>query len=272
MKGIKRLALVLALTLLLGLLSGCDLSEIEKLGAYIGLSGKQFDTQMESPVQTDAVVTAPVETEVVELREGFVREQLRVRSGAGTGYDQVTQLSPGTQVYVGKTVYADQALWGQTEQGWICLDDVYFVEEEGENPGYAVVREQGAEVCDVILGFRNTRKSLEFGQRLTVQEQLETNNGERWIYASGGWINGADVYVEGTVGNRACTGVIQDPTGTPLNIRSGPGTDFEKRGTLANGTYVEVLEQLKRKNKDWGYVEVNGVSGWIFMDYVDRGY
>lgn len=66
-------------------------------------------------------------------------------------------------------------------------------------------------------------------------------------------------------GNGQC--LVDDPTGTPLNVRSAPnGTILT---TLANGTAVEVVDEMNIGTKRWLFVARQGERlGWIFGAYV----
>ena len=61
--------------------------------------------------------------------------------------------------------------------------------------------------------------------------------------------------------------VVDDPTGTPLNVRAAPnGTILT---TVSNGTRVEVVEEVKIGSKHWLFVSRQGERlGWIFGAYV----
>lgn len=61
--------------------------------------------------------------------------------------------------------------------------------------------------------------------------------------------------------------LVDDPTGTPLNVRAAPNGAIVT--TLSNGTRVEVLEETKIGNKRWLFVTRQGERlGWIFGAYV----
>lgn len=53
-------------------------------------------------------------------------------------------------------------------------------------------------------------------------------------------------------------------TGKLLNIRSGPGTDFDILGTLHLGNEVRILEQRAVDGALWGLTDI----GWVSMEYV----
>lgn len=63
---------------------------------------------------------------------------------------------------------------------------------------------------------------------------------------------------------------IADPTGTPLNARSGPSGDI--LGQVKNGTLVRIeADATDGKGKAWAYVvaiETGQPLGWVFRDYV----
>jgi hypothetical protein len=63
---------------------------------------------------------------------------------------------------------------------------------------------------------------------------------------------------------------VTDPTGTPLNVRAKPNGKII--GTLANGTYVSILEYAPDANgKPWvkvAYHETKKPIGWVFREFV----
>lgn len=61
--------------------------------------------------------------------------------------------------------------------------------------------------------------------------------------------------------------VVDDPTGTPLNVRSAPNGPIVT--TLRNGTRLEVIEETRIGAKRWLFVSLGGERlGWIFGAYV----
>lgn len=60
---------------------------------------------------------------------------------------------------------------------------------------------------------------------------------------------------------------VDDPTGTPLNVRTAPNGAILT--TLVNGTEVEVVDEMKIGKKHWLFVARQGERlGWIFGAYV----
>jgi Bacterial SH3 domain/Tetratricopeptide repeat len=67
--------------------------------------------------------------------------------------------------------------------------------------------------------------------------------------------------------------LVQDPTGTPLNVRATPNGHIV--GTLNNGDEVTVLDHTSdRRGKTWVYVgnyEDNKPIGWVFREFIACG-
>ncbi len=66
-------------------------------------------------------------------------------------------------------------------------------------------------------------------------------------------------------GPPVCT--VVDPTGTPLNVRSGPNGKI--LSTLKKGAKVEFIEHKEHKGKKWALVSKYAESwGYVFADYL----
>jgi len=63
-------------------------------------------------------------------------------------------------------------------------------------------------------------------------------------------------------------GVVTTDT-TPLNIRSGPGTNYEVKGTASSGSMLDVLGKTTGEDKYvWYKVSANGISGFVRSTYI----
>ena len=56
-------------------------------------------------------------------------------------------------------------------------------------------------------------------------------------------------------------------TGIEVNIRSGPGTEYDKVGVAVNGDVLTVTEVVKSGSYTWGKTEL----GWVSLEYTDYG-
>lgn len=63
---------------------------------------------------------------------------------------------------------------------------------------------------------------------------------------------------------------VNDPTGTPLNVRSSPGGEI--LGTIGNGREVELVEtRTDGRGREWSLVRQPGAGaamGWVFRVFV----
>lgn len=98
-----------------------------------------------------------------------------------------------------------------------------------------------------------------YGDRIAV---LESSNG--WGRTDKGWISLSYVYMDGDTGSKTASGTV---TATQLNVRSGPGTNYEVVKSLTQGANVQVLEQITIGTTTWGYVS----GGWASMEYINTG-
>ena len=72
--------------------------------------------------------------------------------------------------------------------------------------------------------------------------------------------------VLGCDGPPVCT--VIDPTGTPLNVRTGP--DGEIVSTLRKGSKVEVIEHQEHEGKTWALIARYAADwGYVFGDYLE---
>lgn len=120
-------------------------------------------------------------------------DRVNVRSGPGTDYAIVKKVVRGEQVEIGQQFHDGELLWGDTGDGWICMD---------------------------------------------------------YVYRDGSM---ADDYGIGKL------------TGSNVNIRSGPGTNYDKLGQYQKGDVVEIYKILEVNGMKWGCTD----AGWVCMDYVD---
>lgn len=61
--------------------------------------------------------------------------------------------------------------------------------------------------------------------------------------------------------------VVNDPTGTPLNVRAAPNGDILT--TLSNGMRVDPVDETRHNSKRWLLVNRFGERiGWVFGSYI----
>ena len=203
-----------------------------------------------------------------------VRSGLNVRSEPSSTGKIVGGLANGTKV----TVTEQRDGWGKISNGWISMK---FVDVSGTAPvtppsnnnnnnnnvpdntpgtkGIVTVDglnvRSGAGTNNAAVATYNT------GKRVNILEQTTVGNGT-WGRTKDGWISMGYVYVDGTAGGpEGGSGVV---TGNGLNVRSGPGTNYDVVGAYSAGDAVTILAQFQYGDTKWGCTD----KGWISMKYV----
>lgn len=229
-----------------------------------------------APAETQAPATeaptAPPTTEAAQPPADTVTAtvtavKLNIRKDAGTQYAYVGSYLKNEKVEI-LEIKGD---WGRTDKGWIYLD---YVTMDGD----ADDKTQTEQPNDDDITSDGKTGVLGHGvvtlEKLNVRSGPGTNyekigtvtKGSRyayfqkdgnWVRINDGWISVSYFYIEGTVGEGSGNGTIHT---SDLNIRSGPGVEFERVGTYKKGETVKILMQLNK----WGYTE----KGWVSMNYV----
>ena len=228
-------------------------------------------TEPEDPDTTDPDESQPEETTPEEttsegngngnnttIFKGVVTaSELNIRDKASTDGKKVGSYSNGTRV----EILEKSGNWGRTSKGWISLDYVYQDGTTGKNTAKGVVLADQLNVRSGPGTEYGKVATLTHGSRVKILEQF-TINGSKWACIDKGWISVDYIYIDGTTGENGGTGTI---TGDQLNIRSGPGTNYDRVGSLDSGDTVKIYTQIKIGDTIWGCID----KGWISMDYVD---
>ena len=229
-------------------------------------------TEPEEPDETTPEETKPEETKPAETKpndtqgngndtviaKGIVTaSELNIRDSASTDGNRVGAYTTGARV----EILEKKDGWGRTDKGWISLTYVYQDGTAGKNTAKGVVIGNQLNVRSGPGTNYGRVASLNTGDRVNILEQF-TIGGTKWGCIDKGWISLDYVYIDGTTGENSGTGTI---TGDQLNIRTGPGTNYDRVGSLNKGDTVKILTQIKVGNTVWGCID----KGWISMDYVE---
>ena len=286
----RLLSLAVALVVLSSLLAGCFSSGKEKDPTDdTGNLPNLIDTGTTPSTETEPVTTDPD----IPENTAIVKEQVNVRGQPSATSPVIAQLDAGTecQILMLKKIHGVE--WAYISQGWIPTENldmshVTLTSDSTDTPAasdpenttdsttapsqaetsgsqtdsstgktYGVVTGSELNIRQEPSADSNRVGSYTYGTRLTF---TETSNG--WGKTNKGWVSLKYVYMDGDNGSNGCTGTV---TGSTLNVRTGPGTNYDKVKTLSKGDKVTVKERIKVGNTYWGYV----TGGWISMDYVD---
>lgn len=226
-------------------------------------------SDVDTTITGDAIGTATV----------VCSNYVNVRSDAGVGNKIVGALANGTKVslYETKTVNGHQ--WGRTNSGWFCL--TYAKVSLTESAANSISNDPSA-LAYTFTGKTNTKISayseadedsevkatLASGTAVTVtqvkqvvvESEEETLN-DTWGKTSKGWINLKDVKLD-----TAKYAVIADT----LNVRSNPGTNYDRVDKLANGVELDISKISVNGSEIWGFTVK--YDGWVNLasKYVSR--
>ena len=209
-------------------------------GNYVALSNTTSGgTPTNTPSNTagNATVTASV---------------LNIRKDPSTNYSAVGFLRKGERI----EVLESNGNWLRIKDGWVY--SAYVKMDNGSN---VYTELKNAIVTANQLNVRNAPSlsaqvigSLVKNQRVEV---LETSGD--WIRTNYGWVYKSYVQIVGAASANN-TGTVK---ASALNIRSGPGTNYDKLGLLRQGQTVTILE-----NKG-GWYRIS--SGWVSANYIQVG-
>ena len=181
--------------------------------------------------------------------------ELNIRDAANANGNKVGQYVKGDKVVVKETSNG----WGKTDKGWISMQYAYKTGATGTNTAKGIVTGDGLNIRSGPGTDYGSVGNYTSGSRVNILEQI---NG--WGCTDKGWISMNYIYVDGTKGDGAGTGVV---TGDTINIRSGPGTGYGSVGSMSEGDEVEILAQFEIDGTYWGCTS----KGWVCMDYVGVG-
>lgn len=222
---------------------------------WISMDYVKLDQQSEPEV--------PSVPENNKLTGTITGDYLRIRSGAGTGYEVLGYYFTGDRVTITERKTVGSIEWGKTEKGWISMDYVKLDEVKAEivtgvvKPGNLLRIRSGAGSGYTVVGYVSEGETVEILEQKTV-------DGTRWGRTEKGWINLAFVTLstdEPETPDTTKTGTI---IADVLNVRSAPGTGNSVVGVYYYGDTVTILETRTVNGSEWGRTD----KGWISMDYV----
>lgn len=296
----RLLILTMVLALLMGTFAGCRKQEADPSDEPESPPGLLTD-EPSDPTDTPSAPedpTDPTGTEPIVIQDNIATvtaDQVNIRAAPSSESTVIGQLVKGDQVEIVDQQTLLGVTWGKlaNNKGWICMDLVSLpggyvepTEPDETEPGETEPGEDTPEETKPNEGTANTgngnttvlAKGIITASELNIRSKAGTDGeivgklytGDRveileksggWGRISKGWISLDYVYQDGTAGKNTAKGVV---TGTQLNIRSGPGTNYGSNGTLEFGDRVNILEQFTIGGKKWGCID----KGWISLDYV----
>jgi cell wall-associated NlpC family hydrolase len=212
---------------------------------------------------------------------------VKLRNGPGLAYDDVSRISGGTSI----EVLGRHEEWLQIRQAgdltpyWVAAELVDIPEAviyaldvvpneqipPPPPPKIGVVVEEGLNLRDGPGTNYMSMARMSAGQELTLVEQFQgwflVAYGDQYGWVTRDFLN----IVDGVVDRVPVSQTIPDPNPpmigavleNAVNMRKGPGSAYERVGSVGTGAQVTLLA----KHKDWFKVQLdNGTKAWIFSD------
>jgi len=190
--------------------------------------------------------------------QGVISEDVNVRSGPGADYDHLGSLRTDTTVQIHHQMLLGDSCWGLTEAGWISMNFV-ILDDPTKAANQPLEHTNGLLIIPEVAVFSGPGWQYPVTGTLDgyTQVPLLAKSGA-WYLIAQGWISLDDVYVEGT--DPTYRAII---TGSEVNIRTGPGTQYKATGVKNRNDVVNIFHQVSVDGKGWGYFG----DGWISLSY-----
>ena len=230
-------------------------------------SGEEEDT----PDNTEPKPTEPENTNTTKVTGKVTANGLYIRKEASKDGDVVGSYANGTTI----TILETKNGWGRTDKGWVSMT---YVSTNGNTANNNTNTNNTNTNNNANNNTTNTTTDgntyFVTANELNIRDEASTNGNKVGTYVAGdkivvketsngwgktdkGWVSMQYCYKNGDKGANTAKGIV---TGEGLNIRSGPGTGYDKVGTYASGSRVNIQEQIN----GWGCTD----KGWISMKYV----
>lgn len=237
-----------------GLWKGTSVDILEEKDGWYRISDGWISAKYVKTADTATSAPSAPSTENKTGNAVVTASLLFIRKDPSTNYSAVGMLRKGDRIQV----LESNGNWLKIEDGWVysayvTMDSGTTVYDNERTNAIVTVNALNIRETPGLLG-----KVVGSLTRYQKVEVLETSGD--WLRISSGWINKDYVKLVESSVTANNTGTVK---ASVLNVRSGPGTTYERVGSLWYGENVIILEN----RGDW--LRIN--SGWISADYVKTG-
>lgn len=281
----RMLCLILVFLMVIGMFAGCkkkdndDTTPSSEDNLPPGLVEVKPTDETTEPSES----TGPVDENAAVV----IVDKADVRQTPSMDADPIGSVVKGTQVTIVREVNIGGTGWTLIREGWVTSDSIEksYVPEPGtddtkpnEDTPPATKPGNGDQDDDKTTNTGNATKGVVTASELNIRKEpaqnaerlgaykkgdrvtiLETKNG--WGRTDKGWVSLTYVYQDGTKGANPANGVV---SATQLNVRSGPGTNYDRVDSLNFGSRVNILERITVGGTEWACIK----GGWIAMEHV----
>lgn len=210
---------------------------------------------------------------------------LNVRSGAGTSNKVITSLAKGTTITV-LTRKEDKSneVWykykiSNSKYGYVNSKYIKLKENTVTDKVSSFERKATVKSSSLIVRFGSGSVYNQIGKLkkddvIYINKKVKKTSGKTWYgfsyedghgYVNGDYINLTQIISETDINQKA---IVKEG---PLNVRTGPGTGYNVRGSLAEGKSFQAIQIIKKVNDIvwYKYKFSDTKYGYVRGDYVE---
>ena len=169
--------------------------------------------------------TAPAKKEVVVT---VTATDVNLRKGPGTNYGISGRVTKGNQLTITETATGSGYTWGKAGSNWVCLTYTNY---------NALINQPAPETVPTTTVAPETVPPTTAAPETTPSETTAPANRE----------------------------VIVTVTGTDVNLRKGPGTNYGVSGRVTKGDRLTIVETATGSGYSWG----RAGSNWVCLTYTN---
>lgn len=241
---------------------------------HYGIPWRNKETPKGYIYVTEKISVEDIETIPADYSVKVSYDNLRMRNGPGTGFDNMGYASKG--IHKLKATTAD-GTWGQLESNgyWISLEFTESAEKSSNNnlkslsvDKYAVTPEFDADTTEYAVTVPNEDNSVVISAKKTDTKAAVTGTGTKTLAVG---LNTYIIKVTAENGDvkEYTVNITREPVKKvrvkveDLNMRTGPGSSYKSKGKIKPGIY-----SIINVKNGWGKVKSNGY--WISLKYTEE--
>lgn len=214
------------------------------------------------------------QAEKLEETQYYLINNLNMRKGPGVDYISIGTLKKGTVVT--PLEYSQDKLWVKVKHNnqyvWVCAKYIEKVEESSNKVDIKFGNYKTTGRVNLRKGPSTDNIIILTMSKGSVVKVIDISNDNKWAKVSYnneiGWVSAT--YIEKiTSQDEENISKYEDYiTTSPVNVRTGPSSNYKKVGALSKGTIVKPI--AFDKYGDWIKFNFNGNESWVCKSYLKK--
>jgi len=210
---------------------------------------------------------------------------LNVRSGPGTGYKKLGTIAKGKNIIVlTKQTNSKGEVWykykfntnknGYISAKYVKLKETFKTDKVTSFNRKAVIKSQTLKVRAGAGTIYSHIGTLKKGEVVYITKKIKKRTGKVWYRFSydgaNGYVNSEYIKLTKIVSETDLNRVAVVKEG-PLNVRSGPGTDYSKLGAVNEGDRLQAVQKIKMADgSQWYKYRFSSTKyGYVSAEYIE---